>query len=271
MGNEKWVLVPADFGKLKDIIFEWQTKMAEHNAWNAVFWCNHDQPRVVSRFGDEGKYWKESAKMLATIIHCLRGTPYVYQGEEIGMTNTDFTDISQFRDIESLNHFSILQEKGLSPSDALRIIQVHSRDNGRTPMQWDNTLHGGFTSGLGSRPWIEVNRNYKKINAASQISDPDSVFSYYKKLIYLRKKLDVIAYGDIEPLNPDHPCVFAYRRKFEDHELVVAANFYGKECKWKADFEIEKFEKILGNYEYTQDKENGHIVLKPFEAAVWYK
>ena len=139
MGNEKWVLVPADFQKLKDIIFDWQTKMAEHNAWNAVFWCNHDQPRVVSRFGDEGKYWKESAKMLGTIIHCLRGTPYVYQGEEIGMTNTDFTDISQFRDVESLNHYHILQDKGLSASDALRIIQIHSRDNGRTPMQWDDS------------------------------------------------------------------------------------------------------------------------------------
>ena len=130
MGNEKWVLVPADFQKLKDIMFDWQVNMEAHDAWNAVFWCNHDQPRVVSRFGDEGKYWKESAKMLGTIAHCLRGTPYVYQGEEIGMTNTDFTDISQFRDVESLNNYRILQDKGMSPSDALRIIQVHSRDNG---------------------------------------------------------------------------------------------------------------------------------------------
>ena len=154
MGNEKWVLVPADFGKLKKIIFEWQTKMAEHNAWNAVFWCNHDQPRVVSRFGDEGKYWKESAKMLATIIHCLRGTPYVYQGEEIGMTNTDFTEISRFKDVESLNHYQILQDKGLSASDALRIVQVHSRDNGRTPMQWNDSAYAGFTSADSEEPWI---------------------------------------------------------------------------------------------------------------------
>ena len=134
-GNEKWVLVPNDFMKLKRILFDWQTGMAENNAWNAVFWCNHDQPRVVSRFGDEGQYWKESAKMLATIIHCMRGTPYIYQGEEIGMTNHGFTDISQYRDVESLNHFEILQKKGLTQADAYRILQVHSRDNGRTPMQ----------------------------------------------------------------------------------------------------------------------------------------
>lgn len=136
MGNEKWVLVPADFSKLKQIMFEWQTKMEKHQAWNALFWCNHDQPRVVSRFGDTGRYWRESAKMLATVIHCMRGTPYIYQGEEIGMMNTDFTEISQFRDVESQNHYQILQDKGLSAPDALRIIQVHSRDNGRTPMQW---------------------------------------------------------------------------------------------------------------------------------------
>ena len=145
MGNEKWVLVPADFQKLKDILFSWQEGMAKHHAWNAVFWCNHDQPRVVSRFGDEGRYWKQSAKMLATMIHCLRGTPYIYQGEELGMTNPNFTDISQYRDVESINHFRILQEKGLSEADAYRILQIHSRDSGRTPMQWTDGKNAGFT------------------------------------------------------------------------------------------------------------------------------
>ena len=271
MGNEKWVLVPADFQKLKDIIFEWQTKMAEHNAWNAVFWCNHDQPRVVSRFGDEEKYWKESAKMLGTIIHCLRGTPYVYQGEEIGMTNTDYTQIDQFRDVESLNHYQILQDKGLSASDALRIIQIHSRDNGRTPMQWDDTKYAGFSAEDSKEPWLAVNGNHTTVNAAAQLKDEDSIFRYYQKLIALRKELDVIAYGDIEPLTQRDPSVFAYRRTYEGHELIVAANFYGKECEWKGATDVSGFECVLGNYADTAAQENGAVTLKPYEAVVWYK
>lgn len=270
MGNEKWVLVPADFQKLKDIIFEWQTKMAEHNAWNAVFWCNHDQPRVVSRFGDEGRYWKQSAKMLGTIIHCLRGTPYVYQGEEIGMTNTDFTDISQFRDVESLNHYRILQEKGLSASDAFRIIQIHSRDNGRTPMQWDGTKYAGFSSEDGKEPWIGVNENHTKINAGDQLKDEDSIFRYYQKLIAMRKELDVIAYGDIEPLAEGDSSVFAYRRCWKGQELIVTANFYGKEYEWKKAPKLEGFKCVLGNYPDTKIPENGGLTLRPYEAAVWY-
>lgn len=271
MGNEKWVLVPADFQKLKDIIFEWQTKMAEHNAWNAVFWCNHDQPRVVSRFGDEEKYWKESAKMLGTIIHCLRGTPYVYQGEEIGMTNTDYTQIDQFRDVESLNHYQILQDKGLSASDALRIIQIHSRDNGRTPMQWDDTKYAGFSAEDSKEPWLAVNGNHTTVNAADQLKDEDSIFRYYQKLIALRKELDVIAYGDIEPLTQRDPSVFAYRRAYEGHELIVAANFYGKECEWKGAPDVSGFQCVLGNYADTAAQENGGVTLKPYEAVVWYK
>lgn len=271
MGNEKWVLVPADFQKLKDIIFDWQTKMAEHNAWNAVFWCNHDQPRVVSRFGDEGKYWKESAKMLGTIIHCLRGTPYVYQGEEIGMTNTDFTDISQFKDVESLNHYQILQHKGLSASDALRIIQIHSRDNGRTPMQWDDSKYAGFSAEDSAEPWIAVNGNHTKINAADQLRDEDSIFHYYQKLIALRKELDIIAYGSIEPLAEKDPCVFAYRRMYEGHELIVAANFYGRDYTWKNAPDVDGYTRVIGNYKDAAAAGNGVMGLRPYEAAVWYK
>lgn len=272
MGNEKWVLVPADFQKLKDIMFDWQVNMEEHNAWNAVFWCNHDQPRVVSRFGDEGKYWKESAKMLGTIAHCLRGTPYVYQGEEIGMTNTDFTDISQFRDVESLNNYQILQDKGMSPDDALRIIQVHSRDNGRTPMQWDDSKYAGFTAeDSAAEPWIAVNSNHTKVNAADQLKDEDSIFHYYQKLIAMRKDLDVIAYGDIEPLDQKNPSVFAYRRTYEGHEMIVAANFYGRDYEWKNAPELEGFEKILGNYAETEVTAEGAMKMKPYEAAVYYK
>ena len=272
MGNEKWVLVPADFQKLKDIMFDWQVNMEEHNAWNAVFWCNHDQPRVVSRFGDEGKYWKESAKMLGTIVRCLRGTPYVYQGEEIGMTNTDFTDISQFRDVESLNNYQILQDKGMSPDDALRIIQVHSRDNGRTPMQWDDSKYAGFTAeDSAAEPWIAVNSNHTKVNAADQLKDEDSIFHYYQKLIAMRKDLDVIAYGDIEPLDQKNPSVFAYRRTYEGHEMIVAANFYGRDYEWKNAPELEGFEKILGNYDETKVTAEGAMKMKPYEAAVYYK
>ena len=271
MGNEKWVLVPADFQKLKDIIFEWQTKMAEHDAWNAVFWCNHDQPRVVSRFGDEENYWKESAKMLGTIIHCLRGTPYVYQGEEIGMTNTDFTQIDQFRDVESLNHYQILQDKGLSASDALRIIQIHSRDNGRTPMQWDDTKYAGFSAEDSKEPWIAVNGNHAKVNAAAQLKDEDSIFHYYQKLISMRKELDVIAYGDIEPLAQRDPSVFAYRRTYEGHELIVAANFYGRDYEWKNAPDVSGYKRVLGNYADTAAQENSAVTLKPYEAVVWYK
>ena len=272
MGNEKWVLVPADFQKLKDIMFDWQVNMEEHNAWNAVFWCNHDQPRVVSRFGDEGKYWKESAKMLGTIAHCMRGTPYVYQGEEIGMTNTDFTDISQFRDVESLNNYQILQDKGMSPYDALRIIQVHSRDNGRTPMQWDDSKYAGFTAeDSTAEPWIAVNSNHTKVNAADQLKDEDSIFHYYQKLIAMRKDLDVIAYGDIEPLDQKNPSVFAYRRTYEGHEMIVAANFYGRDYEWKNAPELEGFEKILGNYAETEVTAEGAMKMKPYEAAVYYK
>ena len=235
MGNEKWVLVPADFQKLKDLLFGWQKGMQEHDAWNAVFWCNHDQPRVVSRFGSEGKYWKESAKMLATMIHLLRGTPYIYQGEELGMTNAGFTDISQYRDVESLNHFRILQEKGLTEQDAYRILQIHSRDNSRTPVQWNAGRNGGFTDGT---PWISVNENCGKINAETELLDGDSIFHYYKKLVQLRKELDVIAYGKIEALAERHPAVFAYRRVYGGEELLVVNNFYGRDAAWESGLDL---------------------------------
>ena len=273
MGNEKWVLVPADFGKLKDILFTWQTKMEEHNAWNAVFWCNHDQPRPVSRFGNEGPLWKESAKMLGTVIHCMRGTPYIYQGEEIGMTNTDFTDISQFRDVESLNYYQILQDKGLAARDALRIVQIHSRDNGRTPMQWDDSKYAGFTDAASEQePWIGVNANHDRINAASQVEDEDSIFNHYRKLVRMRKELDVIAYGSFLPLAEKHPSVLAYRRTYEKQDLIVVNNFYGKECTWKSGLDMEGYRCILSNYaDGNPASEDGVWTLRPYESMVWYK
>ena len=267
MGNEKWVLVPVDFMKLKNILFGWQTGMAEHNAWNAVFWCNHDQPRPVSRFGDDEKYWKESAKMLATLVHGLRGTPYIYQGEEIGMTNTDFTTIDEFRDVESLNYYEILQNKGLSKEDALRIVQIHSRDNGRTPMQWNEETHSGFTTGT---PWINVNKNYTKVNAESQLKDETSVFNYYKTLVSLRKEYDVIAFGDIKPIDEKNTSVFAYERNYENEKVIVICNFYKNEIEWKCQENLADYKVLLGNYE-NQMISDGKIVLRPYEAVMLYK
>ena len=267
MGNEKWVMVPYDFQKLKDILFAWQKGMAEHRAWNAVFWCNHDQPRVVSRFGDEGKYWAQSAKMLGTVIHCLRGTPYIYQGEELGMLNCDFEDISQYRDVESLNYYRILQERGMAAKDALRIIQIHSRDNGRTPMQWTGGENAGFTQGT---PWIGVSKNSSFINAEAELADGDSVFRYYQKLVRLRKDCDAVAYGDFEALAEHHPQIFAYRRAWKGEELLVVSNFYGRDASWDSGLELSGFEKILGNYG-GGTWEEGSFVLRPYESLVLYR
>lgn len=267
MGNEKWVLVPFDFKKLKEILFDWQIQMAEHDAWNAVFWCNHDQPRVVSRFGDDSKYWRESAKMLATAIHCLRGTPYIYQGEEIGMTNAGFTDIAQYRDVESLNHFKILKDKGISEANAYAILDVHSRDNSRTPMQWSKEENAGFTEGT---PWIPVNENYERIHVSSQVKDEDSILEHYKRLIRIRKKYDVVAIGDIEPLVKEHPAVLAYRREYRSESLVVLCNFYGRETEVELELETEGYRCLLSNYEGVKEL-RGKMRLRPYEALVFYR
>lgn len=266
VGNEKWVLVPFDFQKLKDILFSWQTGMSDHNAWNAVFWCNHDQPRVVSRFGDEGEYWKPSAKMLGTVIHCLRGTPYVYQGEEIGMTNPGFTSLDQYRDVESINHFHILRDRGLHEDSAYDILRVHSRDNSRTPMQWDAGENGGFS---GAEPWISMNPNHKTINAASQVDDPDSIFAHYRKLIALRKQYDVIANGDFAPLDMAHPSVLAYARRTDREDLVVINNFYRKEVDWTCPVDLDGFTCLLSNYADSRAETKLH--LRPYESLVLYR
>ena len=263
MGNEKWVIVPADFGRLKELLFSWQEGMAAHNAWNAVFWCNHDQPRVVSRFGDEGEYWKESAKMLAGVIHGLRGTPYVYQGEELGMTNAGFTRLDQYRDVESLNHFQILRDKGLSEESVYNILKIHSRDNSRTPMQWTAGENGGFTTGT---PWISVNPNTSRINAASQVEDPNSIFAYYKALIRLRKEYDVFAYGDFAPVDQKHPSVLAYRREYQGQSLLCVNNFYRAACNWRCPVSLEGYRVLLSNY--SDSTPAAHWALRPYESVL---
>ena len=263
VGNEKWVLVPFDFQKLKDILFSWQTGMSEHNAWNAVFWCNHDQPRVVSRFGDEGEYWKPSAKMLGTVIHCLRGTPYIYQGEEIGMTNPGFTSLDQYRDVESINHYHILRDRGLHEDSAYDILRVHSRDNSRTPMQWDGSETGGFSAAV---PWIEMNPNHTAINAASQIDDPDSVFAHYQKLIALRKAYPVFVEGDFTLLCPQDGQVFAYLRRGAGQELLAAVNLSGRPAAFALPADFAGASLLLA----TQGAP-APGVLRPWEALLYLR
>ena len=264
MGNEKWVLVPTDFMKLKQLIFDCQINMEKNNAWNAVFWCNHDQPRVISRFGSDDKYHKESGKMLATLIHCLRGTPYIYQGEEIGMTNPHFKSIEQYRDVESLNHYQILQDKGMTKEQALMILDVHSRDNSRTPMQWDDSINAGFTTGT---PWIQTADNYTKINVKNSLEDKDSIFYYYQKLIQLRKNYDVIAYGDIKPLLREDKRVFAYERNYKGQKLIVICNFYPTTYEIELPYDLSNYKCILNNYK--NEAKAKKIALKPYETLVY--
>lgn len=264
MGNEKWVLVPTDFMKLKQLIFDWQINMEKNNAWNAVFWCNHDQPRVISRFGSDDKYHKESGKMLATLIHCLRGTPYIYQGEEIGMTNPHFKSIEQYRDVESLNHYQILQDKGMTKEQALMILDVHSRDNSRTPMQWDDSINAGFTTGT---PWIQTADNYTEINVKNSLEDKDSIFYYYQELIQLRKNYDVIAYGDIKPLLREDKRVFAYERNYKGQKLIVICNFYPTTYEIELPYDLSNYKCILNNYK--NEAKAKKIALKPYESLVY--
>ena len=265
--KDKWALQPFDFQELKDILNSWQVGMQEHNAWSALFWCNHDQPRVVSRFGDDKNYWKKSAKMLGTVVHMLRGTPYIYQGEEIGMTNAYFDTISQYKDVESINYHKILMDSGLSDEEAMKIVMERSRDNGRTPMQWSDEINGGFSKGT---PWIESIKNYKEINVKNQIDDEDSIFNYYRKLIALRKEHRVIALGKTIPLAENDKNLYMFKRVLENEELLVVTNFYNVECSIELDFEIKGYECILSNNgeKVTLEK---NLKLQPYDALVFLK
>lgn len=269
-GN-KWEIQPFRFHDLKNNLFAWQEGMEKGGGWNALFWYNHDQPRIVSRIGDEGKYRVQSAKMLATALHCLRGTPYIYQGEEIGMTNAGFDHISQYRDIETLNIFNELKLKGKTEAEIYESLRRKSRDNARTPMQWDDTDNAGFTDGI---PWISVNGNYKEINTLDR-EEPCSVFQYYRKLIKLRKELPVIAEGRFEALLKEDDRILAYRRVLETdgragsgrQELYVVCSFFGEETRMPEGLIPDGAERILGNYE----DEGGSPMLRAYECRVFLK
>ena len=267
--GDKWKLKEPDLGELKRLFTEWQEGMEKAGGWNAVFWCNHDQPRAVSRFGDDRKYWKESAKTLAIVTHMFRGTPYVYQGEELGMTNPRYSDISQYRDVESINYYKILQERGASKEEALAVLGERSRDNGRTPMQWKAGPNAGFTDG---EPWIGIPENYSYINVEEENKDEDSILSCYKKLIRLRKEHRVIAEGDIGFIYRDHPQVLAYRRRTEEEELIVLANMTGREAALAPAFDAGGWELLTASWKEAPAQAEGEIrMLRPFESQVWRK
>lgn len=220
-GRSKWDALPFDLRALKATLGRWQTGLAG-TGWNSLYWNNHDQPRVVSRFGDDGEHRVVAAKLLATVLHLHRGTPYVYQGEELGMTNVAFAAVDDLRDIESLNHYAEAVTGGADPCEVMAAIAVVGRDNARTPMQWDSTRHAGFTRG---EPWIAANPNYTTINAAAERADPDSVFHHYRQLIDLRHTVAAVALGDFTMLLEDHPRVYAFTRCHDDVELLVLGNF----------------------------------------------
>ena len=266
--KDKWQLMDFDFQELKNLLFSWQEGMQDNNAWSALFWCNHDQPRIVSRFGDDKKYHKESAKMLATVMHCLRGTPYIYQGEEIGMTNAYFDNINQYKDVESINYFNILKNNGIEEKEIYKILQSRSRDNSRTPMQWNDKENSGFSN---AKPWIEVIDNYKDINAENNIKDENSIFNHYKKLIKLRKDYKVISEGKTIPILKDDQNVFAFIREYNNEKLLVINNFYGNECTIdlnNIDFDIKKSKCLLSNYD--EAVLDNTLKLRPYESIVLY-
>lgn len=278
--GQKWELMEPDRAALKKLFQTWQTGMQETGGWNAVFWCNHDQPRIVSRLGNEAEYWKESAKMLAAAIHLMRGTPYIYQGEELGMTNAHYTSIAQYRDVESLNYYEILLKEGKSEAEALEILAARSRDNSRTPMQWSGEAYAGFSD---CEPWISSPENFRKINAEAELEEDDSILSFYKQLIRLRKEKKVISDGKIAFLEEDNADVLAYRRYLDGEELIVLNNLRNQTVDIKGNAEWKSYRKLLGNYRAEnaapgehqpeaaklQERETAErIQLRPYEVLV---
>lgn len=270
--GQKWELKPYDFEELKRVLSDWQIGMQKGGGWNALFWNNHDQPRALTRFTDDGEYRTESAKMLATTLHGLQGTPYVYQGEEIGMPDPKWNDISEFRDIESLNMYTILQEQGKSPEEAAHIVKVRSRDNSRLPMLWNDGEQAGFTTGT---PWIKIDERYPLINAQSEVEDPQSIYHHYRKLIELRKNIPVITDGEYVRLDEGHPEIYAYARTNKEQTLVVISNFSDRDVS----FELPKTMKdnltesrsvqlLVANTTEEPDL-TPTVALRPYASYMW--
>ena len=267
--GEKWVKAPFDFVELKRILSKWQIGMYEGNGWNATFWTNHDQPRALSRFGDDKNFHEKSGKMLATVLHGLQGTPYVYQGEEFGMTNPYFDKIEKYQDVESKNMYKILRDKGLSEEEVLDILMQKSRDNSRTPVQWDDTKNAGFTSGT---PWIGIPENYKKINAENALKDNNSIFYHYQNLIQLRRTEELLITGRYEDIDLENKKVYAYKRIGENEELIVISNFYDEVTEFDIKgLDLEKAFILLSNYVQSPEIKEDKIILKPYESIIFKK
>ena len=263
-GKEKWDVKPLDLLDLKKVLSKWQTEL-EGEGWNSLFWNNHDLPRIVSRWGNDREYRVESAKMLATLLHGMKGTPYIYQGEELGMTNVRFEDINEYNDIETLNMYKDRISKGYSHDEIMASIYAKGRDNARTPMQWDSTENAGFTTG---KPWLKVNKNYKFINAEDCLQDKDSIFYHYKKLIDIRKHNDTIIYGDYKLLLPEDKNVFAYSRELNGDKIVVVCNFYNKEVNLNFKEDFNNVEILLSNYKDSSILMKD-LKLRPYEAIMY--
>ncbi|WP_145555182.1 alpha,alpha-phosphotrehalase [Yersinia canariae] len=268
LNGEKWSLMPPNRVELKQIFNQWQQGM--HNrAWNALFWCNHDQPRIVSRLGDKGPLRLPAAKMLAMVLHGMQGTPYIYQGEEIGMTNPNFSSIDQYRDVESLNMFAELSAKGRDSDELLAILAAKSRDNGRTPMQWDSSHNAGFSQGI---PWIEPCRNYNEINVDAALADADSVFYVYQYLIALRKQHDVFTFGDYQDLCPQHPDLWCYLRSWQGKQLLVVANMSGEPQQWQPESIVldGNWQLLMSSYGESAFQPQ-QMILRPYEGIYWVR
>lgn len=263
-GKEKWDVKSLELLDLKKVLSKWQTEV-EGQGWNSLFWNNHDLPRIVSRWGNDKEYRIESAKMLATLLHGMKGTPYIYQGEELGMTNVRFDDINDYNDIESLNMYKDRLSKGYSHNEIMESIYAKGRDNARTPMQWDDSENAGFTTGT---PWLAVNKNYDKINAKQCLQDENSIFNHYKKLIDIRKNNDTIIYGDYKLLCEDDENIFAYVRELNGDKILVVCNFYDKDVEFKFDGDFNYSKVLLSNYN-DSSKMIEKLKLRPYEAVMY--
>ncbi|MHA2856153.1 alpha,alpha-phosphotrehalase [Paenibacillus lautus] len=270
--GQKWELKPYDFEELKRVLSDWQIGMQKGGGWNALFWNNHDQPRALTRFTNDGEYRSESAKMLATTLHGLQGTPYVYQGEEIGMPDPKWNDISEFRDVESLNMYTILQEQGKTPEEAAHIVRVRSRDNSRLPMLWNDGDQAGFTTGT---PWIKIDERYPLINAQAEVEDPQSIYHHYRKLIEMRKNLPVMTDGEYVRLDEDHPEIYAYARTNKEQTLVVISNFSARGVSFELPekmhdhlTESRSVQLLIGNTT-EEPKLTPTVALRPYASYMW--
>ncbi|HEW4604349.1 TPA: alpha,alpha-phosphotrehalase [Streptococcus pneumoniae] len=261
--GQKWTLAPFDFEELKSLYHSWGKEMSDKDGWSALFWNNHDQPRVLNRFVDIQNFRKEGATMLAASIHLSRGTPYIYMGEEIGMIDPDYDSMADYVDVESLNAYQMLLEEGKSQQEAFQIIQAKSRDNSRIPMQWDASENAGFSTGT---PWLKAGKSYKDINVENEIQGP--IFTFYQDLIRLRKEMPIISEGSYKPAFEDSKQVYAFERQFEDQKLLVLNNFYAKEVEIDLPAVYQNGQILISNYEDAEVSEK--ILLKPYQTLAIY-